>query len=48
MVKAKIQEGLGYCNLHQINLSLVAKLGWKLLTQPDSLAAEDKVQLLVW
>jgi hypothetical protein len=33
----KDQGGLGFCLMKDINLSLIAKLGWKLLTNHDSL-----------
>ena len=31
--------GMGFCKVHQYNLSLLAKQGWRLLTCPDSLFA---------
>ncbi|XP_073137676.1 uncharacterized protein [Henckelia pumila] len=37
--KRKTEGGLGFKKLHEHNLALLSKLGWKLLTDPTSLAS---------
>ncbi|XP_019163544.1 PREDICTED: uncharacterized protein LOC109159890 [Ipomoea nil] len=39
MCYPKVQGGLGFKGLSKFNLALLAKQGWRLLTQPSSLAA---------
>lgn len=36
----KNEGGMGFKNLHVFNLSLLAKQGWRLLSNPDSIAAQ--------
>lgn len=40
MTVPKVSEGLGYCDLRQFNLALLAKQGYRLLKYPNSLAAK--------
>lgn len=40
MAIPKVHGGLGYRDLHQFNLALVAKQGWRILQQPDTLASK--------
>ncbi|XP_019163494.1 PREDICTED: uncharacterized protein LOC109159838 [Ipomoea nil] len=39
MCKPKKYDGMGFKRLHQFNLALLGKQGWRLLTCPDSLVA---------
>lgn len=39
LTRAKEDGGLGYKELHTFNMSMLAKQGWRLLTDPDSLCA---------
>ena len=39
MCKSKLQEGMGFHNLQAFNLAMLAKQGWRLLTNPSSLVA---------
>jgi hypothetical protein len=34
---SKHEEGLGFCRMHEFNLSLITKLGWKMITKTDCL-----------
>ena len=40
MAKSKFDGGMGFRNLHCFNLALLAKQGWRLISQPDSLCAQ--------
>ena len=37
--KAKEKGRMGYCDLESFNLALLAKQGWRLLQNPDSMVA---------
>lgn len=39
LTRAKQDRGLGYKDLHLFNLSMLAKQGWRFLTDPDTLCA---------
>lgn len=39
-VRGKIEGGLGYRDLHLFNLAMLARQGWHLLMNPDSLCAQ--------
>ncbi|MCI64501.1 RNA-directed DNA polymerase (Reverse transcriptase), partial [Trifolium medium] len=39
MTVPKEFDGLGFRNLHLFNMAMVAKQGWKLMTQPETLVA---------
>lgn len=40
LTRSKKDGGLGYKELHAFNLSMLAKQGWRLLTDPDTLCAK--------
>lgn len=37
--KSKLKGGMGFRNLHTFNLAMLAKQGWRLLSNPHSLIA---------
>lgn len=37
MCKKKSEGGLGFRNLHDVNIALIEKQGWRLITKPDNL-----------
>ncbi|KAK5840242.1 hypothetical protein PVK06_009131 [Gossypium arboreum] len=39
-VDQKIEEGLGFRNMSQFNIALLAKQGWRLLVNPNSFVAQ--------
>ncbi|KAA3468465.1 reverse transcriptase [Gossypium australe] len=41
LYRSKDKGGLGFRNMAQFNVSLLAKQGWRLLNYPDSLVAQD-------
>jgi hypothetical protein len=40
MCKTKEKGGLGYRDLHMFNLATLARQGWRLIQNPDSLCAQ--------
>ncbi|KAK2417369.1 hypothetical protein QL285_039676 [Trifolium repens] len=40
MAIPKALGGMGFCDLHHFNLAMIAKQGWKIMTNPQSLVAK--------
>ena len=39
MCRSKLHRGIGFRNIQAFNLAMLAKQGWRILTNPDSLVA---------
>ena len=40
MCKSKLNRGMGFRNLQAFNLAMLAKQGWRLILNPNSLVAQ--------
>ena len=40
MCKSKLNGGVGFRNLQAVNLAMLAKQGWRLISNPNSLVAQ--------